>query len=70
MGTVVFSTHPPQYRDDSEMYHGSSTSSLPSSKQRLSFRYCSQMALHEAFLKMASENHHGNSDIVEAAENV
>ncbi|VDO56023.1 unnamed protein product, partial [Haemonchus placei] len=34
MGTVVFSTHPPHYRDDSEMYHGSSTSSLPSSKQR------------------------------------
>ncbi|ETN68783.1 hypothetical protein NECAME_15639 [Necator americanus] len=37
MGTVVFSTHPPQYRDDSEMYHGSSTSSLPSSKQRVRF---------------------------------
>uniref|UniRef100_A0A0K0D161 CX domain-containing protein n=1 Tax=Angiostrongylus cantonensis TaxID=6313 RepID=A0A0K0D161_ANGCA len=34
MGTVVFSTHPPQYRDDSEMYHSSSMSSLPSSKQR------------------------------------
>nr|CDJ85652.1 Hypothetical protein CBG04571 [Haemonchus contortus] len=37
MGTVVFSTHPPHYRDDSEMYHGSSTSSLPSSKQRVRF---------------------------------
>ncbi|CAJ0588684.1 unnamed protein product [Cylicocyclus nassatus] len=37
MGTVVFSTHPPQYRDDNEMYHGSSTSSLPSSKQRVRF---------------------------------
>ncbi|VDL75019.1 unnamed protein product [Nippostrongylus brasiliensis] len=37
MGTVVFSTHPPQYRDESEMYHGSSTSSLPSSKQRVRF---------------------------------
>ncbi|CAB3398357.1 unnamed protein product [Caenorhabditis bovis] len=36
MGTVVFSTHPPQYRDDSEMY-GSSMSSLPSSKQRVRF---------------------------------
>ncbi|KJH53618.1 hypothetical protein DICVIV_00046 [Dictyocaulus viviparus] len=37
MGTVVFSTHPPQYRDESEMYHGSSTSSIPSSKQRVRF---------------------------------
>ncbi|CAD6196082.1 unnamed protein product [Caenorhabditis auriculariae] len=37
MGTVVFSTHPPHYREDSEMYHGSSTSSLPSSKQRVRF---------------------------------
>ncbi|CAJ0582365.1 unnamed protein product, partial [Mesorhabditis spiculigera] len=37
MGTVVFSTHPPTYRDDSDMYHGSSTSSLPSSKQRVRF---------------------------------
>ncbi|EFP06039.1 hypothetical protein CRE_04923 [Caenorhabditis remanei] len=37
MGTVVFSTHPPQYREDSEMYGGSSMSSLPSSKQRVRF---------------------------------
>ncbi|CAI4222532.1 unnamed protein product [Auanema sp. JU1783] len=37
LGTVVFSTHPPHYREDSEMYHGSSTSSLPSSKQRVRF---------------------------------
>ncbi|CAJ0939596.1 unnamed protein product, partial [Mesorhabditis belari] len=37
MGTVVFSTHPPQYREENEMYHGSSTSSLPSSKQRVRF---------------------------------
>jgi hypothetical protein len=27
---VVFSTHPPQFREDGEMYHGSSSSSLPS----------------------------------------
>ncbi|CAI2353426.1 unnamed protein product [Caenorhabditis sp. 36 PRJEB53466] len=37
MGTVVFSTHPPQYREESEMYTGSSMSSLPSSKQRVRF---------------------------------
>uniref|UniRef100_A0A1I7UVV8 CX domain-containing protein n=1 Tax=Caenorhabditis tropicalis TaxID=1561998 RepID=A0A1I7UVV8_9PELO len=37
MGTVVFSTHPPQYREESEMYGGSSMSSLPSSKQRVRF---------------------------------
>uniref|UniRef100_A0A0M3HZ98 Uncharacterized protein n=1 Tax=Ascaris lumbricoides TaxID=6252 RepID=A0A0M3HZ98_ASCLU len=36
MGTVVFSTHPPQYRDDG-LYHGSSTSSLPSSRNRVRF---------------------------------
>lgn len=27
MGTIVFSTHPPQFRDDSELYAGSSASS-------------------------------------------
>uniref|UniRef100_A0A8R1DQ37 Vesicular, overexpressed in cancer, prosurvival protein 1 n=1 Tax=Caenorhabditis japonica TaxID=281687 RepID=A0A8R1DQ37_CAEJA len=37
MGTIVFSSHPPQYREDSEMYGGSSMSSLPSSKQRVRF---------------------------------
>uniref|UniRef100_A0A1I8AV14 Protein shisa-4 n=1 Tax=Steinernema glaseri TaxID=37863 RepID=A0A1I8AV14_9BILA len=36
MGTVVFSTHPPQFRDDN-IYHGSSTSSLPSSRNRVRF---------------------------------
>ncbi|VDN54515.1 unnamed protein product [Dracunculus medinensis] len=28
VGTVVFSTHPPQFRDENELYHGSSTSSI------------------------------------------
>ncbi|VDK38919.1 unnamed protein product [Gongylonema pulchrum] len=28
MGTIVFSTHPPQFRDESELYHGSSTTSV------------------------------------------
>uniref|UniRef100_A0A914WCW0 Uncharacterized protein n=1 Tax=Plectus sambesii TaxID=2011161 RepID=A0A914WCW0_9BILA len=37
MGTVVFSTHPPQFREDGEMYHGSSSSSLPSSRNRVRF---------------------------------
>ena len=37
MGTVVFSTHPPQFRDEGDMYHGSSTSSLPSGRSRVRF---------------------------------
>ncbi|VDM64314.1 unnamed protein product [Angiostrongylus costaricensis] len=53
MGTVVFSTHPPQYRDDSEMYNSSSMSSLPSSKQRyVCYRKDSSSS---RFLKTTSE---------------
>jgi hypothetical protein len=39
LGTVVFSTHPPQFNPDREgnIYNGSSTTSLPSSRNRVRF---------------------------------
>uniref|UniRef100_A0A7E4W8R6 Uncharacterized protein n=1 Tax=Panagrellus redivivus TaxID=6233 RepID=A0A7E4W8R6_PANRE len=38
LGTVVFSTHPPQFQDQERgIYNGSSTTSLPSSRNRVRF---------------------------------
>ncbi|KAE9556691.1 hypothetical protein FO519_000097 [Halicephalobus sp. NKZ332] len=57
LGTIVFSTHPPQFNPEHGGYSGSSTSSLPSSRNRVRFN---EDGTPRGVLKNSNDGHFSN----------